>query len=876
MKGILLTSLTRDTRKEATSVEKKLAETCQAGKGFPSFKVVRENNLQAGLACLERKEIDAVIITHDVPEKQAEEALKDIQARYPHTPILILYKEHGPEHTRLMSFTEGMDVLFQKELSAPLLAQTLANAIRLAETKKELIQARHNAQKHRATFQAVRQASLQLTSTLALQPVLEAVLENALAFISADDAHIFLYDGKNLEFRAALFDGKTQKKPYAAIRKNDLTYTVAESGRRIVVSDAKTHPLFKNQDWNGAIMGLPLKIGNKVQGVMNIAFERQYKFSEDEIHTLQLLGDQAAIAIHNAQLYEKAQQEIAERKQVEKALKETRNRYRKLFQSMTSAFAVHKVVLDENNKPCDYRFLEVNEAFENLTNLKAKDLVGKTVLEVLPEIGEYWINRFGWVAITGKPIYFEDYSPELDKHYAVTAYRPQKGKFATLFTDITARKVAGKALKESEERYRKLFNSSTDAIMTLDPPDWKFSSGNSAILEMFKIENEKEFTSLTPWDISPKKQPDGCLSSEKAKEMISLALKKGSFFLEWTHQRQNGEEFPATVLLTRIDIHEKVFLQATVRDITDRKRIENVLKESEEKYRILFERIPIGLYRTTPSGEILDANPAMVKMLKYPDRKTLLQTKTPALFAHPEDFKKQRTLLKEHGMLQGFRMQVRCYDKTLIWVQDTTQVIRNNKGEVYYQGSFEDITKRKHMEEEIKHMANHDALTNLPNRRLFNERIQLEMAHARRNQQKLGVLLFDLDGFKDVNDTLGHTTGDQLLKILSKRLIKIMRESDTIARMGGDEFLVLLPGIDNSKDAAKTAQRIIKVVREPFSFNGYKIHLTTSIGIAFYPENGKDVDTLVKNADIAMYRAKRQGGDRYHYYQDKESIAHHA
>ena len=723
--------------------EKMLAEAMRLRPDLPIIKISFAKGFKEVLAHLDTGGIDAILLSLNLSENKDKEILTKIHAHAPNKPIIIIAKESAlpsvlPTERDLLGY-----FLTQKELNGPLLAHTLVNAIRLAEINGELQKIRHESIRNLAEFQAVNQASLHLTSTLELQPILDEILKNALSLVSADDAHIFLYDGECLEFGAALFDSEQQKEPFANPRRDGLTYTVAQQGEQIIINDVMEHSLFKDWQWGGAILGLPLKIGEEVQGVMNIAFKQPHTFSENELRVLQLLGDQAAIAIHNAWLYEQAQQEISERKQIEKSL------------------------------------------------------------------------------------------------------------------------------RESEERYRKLFASSKDAIMTLEPPNWKFSSGNPAILEMFKVKDEREFSSLSPWDISPDKQPDGRPSAEKIKEMIQLALEEGSNFFEWTHKRLDREEFPATVLLTRVDLHKKSFLQATVRDITDRKGVENALRESEEKYRILFERIPIGLYRTTPNGEILDVNPAMVKMLKYPDRASLLRAKAHDLFVHLEDRLQESTLLEQDNSLQDFRMQMRCLDGTVIWVQDNSQIIRDHKGQIlYYQGSLKDITERKSMEEAIKHMATHDSLTNLPNRRLFDERIALEMAHGRRNQQKLGVLLLDLDGFKEVNDTLGHNVGDQLLKIISERLLKILRESDTIARMGGDEFLVILPDINQKIDATKTVQRILEIIREPFEFNSHNINISTSIGITIFPNDGEDVDTLVKNADIAMYRAKGQGGNRYCYYEE--------
>ena len=177
------------------------------------------------------------------------------------------------------------------------------------------------------------------------------------------------------------------------------------------------------------------------------------------------------------------------------------------------------------------------------------------------------------------------------------------------------------------------------------------------------------------------------------------------------------------------------------------------------------------------------------------------------------------------------------------------------------------ITERERAEETIKHMAYHDPLTGLPNRRLFNDRLNLALAHAHRNQKKLAVMLLDLDQFKEVNDTLGHSVGDQLLQVVSERLTDLLRKDDTVARMGGDEFMLLLPEIAGGEGAAKVAQKVLEALREPFVLDSHELRITTSIGMVFYPDDGEDADTLVKNADIAMYRAKDQGRDNCQRWQ---------
>lgn len=167
---------------------------------------------------------------------------------------------------------------------------------------------------------------------------------------------------------------------------------------------------------------------------------------------------------------------------------------------------------------------------------------------------------------------------------------------------------------------------------------------------------------------------------------------------------------------------------------------------------------------------------------------------------------------------------------------------------------------------EIEHLAYHDALTGLPNRPLFMDRLIVALSQAHRGSQKLAVLFLDLDRFKNINDSLGHTAGDSLLKAVSDRIRRCVREGDTVARFGGDEFTMLIPRIENIEDAAKIASKIIETIKIPFLLGGQELFISTSIGVSLYPGDGLDPETLVRNADTAMYRAKEQGRDNYQLY----------
>jgi len=194
-------------------------------------------------------------------------------------------------------------------------------------------------------------------------------------------------------------------------------------------------------------------------------------------------------------------------------------------------------------------------------------------------------------------------------------------------------------------------------------------------------------------------------------------------------------------------------------------------------------------------------------------------------------------------------------------------------GNLFLVGAIRDITERKRLEDalkqknaELSHQAYHDALTDLPNRKMFHECLHQSLERASSNQELVALLFLDLDGFKSINDTLGHNVGDLLLKAVASRLKQCLRGSDTISRLGGDEFTVILPAIPGHEEAAKVAEKICDAIMQPFIFEEHTVSVTTSIGISLYPIDGQESDILVKNADAAMYRAKEGGKNQYQFF----------
>lgn len=441
--------------------------------------------------------------------------------------------------------------------------------------------------------------------------------------------------------------------------------------------------------------------------------------------------------------------------------------------------------------------------------------------------------------------------------------RFEEGRFAgslAVFTDISEHRRAEQALLESEEKYRSLVEDSVDGIAIVEGATIRFV--NPALLRMLGCDSEDEMVGCTFTDfVSPEYRE---LMMERG-----LARERGAGvpeFYEFRALRKDNTEFDAELSVAAITWQGRVARQGIVRDITERKRAEEALRESEERYRTLFEDSRDAVYITTRDGKFVDANQSCLALFGY-TREEMTRVRAGELYVDPADADRFQQEIEQTGAVRDYEVKLRKKDGTEMDCLFTAAVRRAVDGTVIgYQGIIRDVTEQKRAEQTIKEMAYHDALTGLPNRTLFNDRLGVALAHARRSQHKLAVMLMDLDLFKEINDRLGHTVGDELLQAVGERLAGVLRESDTVCRMGGDEFLLLLPGLARTEHAGHVAERILEAIRKPFVLAGQELHITTSLGIAIYPEDGEDDETLVKNADVAMYYAKEKGRDNYQRY----------
>ncbi len=306
------------------------------------------------------------------------------------------------------------------------------------------------------------------------------------------------------------------------------------------------------------------------------------------------------------------------------------------------------------------------------------------------------------------------------------------------------------------------------------------------------------------------------------------------------------------------------------REIAQRIKTEQALRTAEEKYRNIFERAVEGIFRSTVGGEFEAINPAFARILGYESSEEALQkVHTSNVYKHPGDRTDFLEKLMKEKSLNDYELRLRRRDGSLIWVSESCRLFEEG-GEFYIEGVVEDITHRKLCELDLQAKATLDALTGIPNRYLFFDRLGKSIANAGRYGEKLALLFIDLNDFKQVNDQYGHHAGDMLLSMVAERLKSRLRSSDTFARLGGDEFCVLLERTVDHDSIAKIADEFIDCLSAPFEFDGISCAVGASIGISVYPENGSKSDDLVKKADEAMYRVKEQKDCRYCFYCGEE------
>lgn len=356
--------------------------------------------------------------------------------------------------------------------------------------------------------------------------------------------------------------------------------------------------------------------------------------------------------------------------------------------------------------------------------------------------------------------------------------------------------------------------------------------------------------------------------------ILAAARSHGKYRIEYRIQRADGEVrwvYERGRVVTAED-GEQV-LEAFVEDISDQVMSRGSLALAEARYRSIFENSGDGIFQTTADGHYLDANPALALIYGYDSPAALmaeLRDIGSQLYVDPVQRHKFRRMMAEHGFVQDFESEIRRRDGEVIWITENAHSVYNPDGTfLYYEGTVRDITERKHHQEQLEFHANHDQLTGLPNRNLLFDRLLQAIHHAHRNSYYSVVAFIDLDNFKFINDSMGHRAGDILLIEIAKRLQSCLRETDTVARYGGDEFVLILDDYYQVGPVIRVLERILEEIGRPVTVLGQELYVTCSIGISQYPTDGEDPQSLLQHADAAMYLAKEQGKNNFQFYTNR-------
>lgn len=557
-----------------------------------------------------------------------------------------------------------------------------------------------------------------------------------------------------------------------------------------------------------------------------------------------------------------------------------------------------------------------------------------------------------------------------------------------LATMLHEKEEVANALLAEETRFQSMFDDSPDPTWIID--DHQFTLCNNAAVTCLGYASKAALSNTHPSKLSPEYQPDGEASFSKAERMMHLAEERGLHRFEWMHTRQDGQNFPAEVTLSRMTMKGRQVIYCVWRDITLRKEMEKREVENQQLLSTIIEHAAALVYVHNNKHELILCNQQFEKavgherasiigknrahflpaeiahehnqndLLVLHERKTssfeesnveadglhtYLTIKSPLIsdkdvpwavvgistditarkrsenegklaatvFRHTADgiiitdasglilsvnqaftditgYIAAEVIGCNPRMLKSGRHDHAFYEN--MWQQvlndgvwqgeiwnsrkngeifpewQTITSVKNESGEtINYVSVFSDITEIKRSQERLERMAHFDALTELPNRMLFKDRVAQALNHAQRSHTKLAIILFDLDGFKNVNDSLGHPIGDRLLQLVAQRLHHCMRAEDTVSRLGGDEFAVLIADLNSSDDVIQVAQKILDASHQPYLVEDHTVMITSSVGIAIFPDDAMNDNDLIRNADAAMYEAKAKGKNTYCFYQ---------
>ncbi len=568
--------------------------------------------------------------------------------------------------------------------------------------------------------------------------------------------------------------------------------------------------------------------------------------------------------------------DITERKRAEEALQESEHKYKSLidnFQDIILTFNLEgKITFASRNIKEKLGYDSAETINMNILDFIQEEDHQRVMESLQKGMKGEKIKGFQTQIITksGERLSFESSFSRVYKDEVVVGAQ-------AIVKDITERKRAEEALRQGEEKYRTILESIEDGYYEVDLAGnlTFFNDSMCRILgyppeEMMGMNNQQ----YTDKDYA-----------KRLYEMFAEVYRTGesSKGADWQIIRKDGTKRIGEIFtsLQKDSSGNPIGFRGIARDITERKRAEAELQKSEEQFRRIFNEGPFGMGLESPDHTIIAANKVLCELLGYTEQELAGQNIVD--ITYEEDKEKSKELLGQlfANSSPVLRLEKRYVKKdgNILWANTTISAVHGQEGNVLYGlAIIEDLTESRKAAEKIHLLAYYDSLTGLPNRTFHKELMIRAIEHAERRKEIFALIYIGLDNFQRINDSLGYSTGDLLLKAVADRLTNSLRKSDLVARsdkgetvsvvsrVGGDEFIVLAHDLNQAQDAAKTSRRLLEEMSAPYDISGREVFLTVSIGIALYPDDGTDVDDLLKNAEKAMRHTKSEGKNNFHFY----------
>jgi len=587
---------------------------------------------------------------------------------------------------------------------------------------------------------------------------------------------------------------------------------------------------------------------------------------------------------------------MTEQKEVAKRLKESGEKYQRLFENMMDGFVLHRLITDKNGHPVDYIIEEINKAAENILSWNKKDIEGKKATEVYNGDTPF-MERYAKVAQTGKAKHFIDYYPRFKKWYEITSFCPEKGYFGNIFRDITQRKQNEKT-QQVLYHISKIANSSISLDQFYQAIHQQLGTLIDTTNFFIALVDYKRDEIFFPYYIDEKSDvssasklakystylntPTSCVIKtgqpllfdfQKLNQMIAQGKLKPKGFVSdksiWlgvplkienkTIGAMVVQSYTNPNLYSKKDIQLLEFISSQIAIAIKRKQDEEALRKSQQEFSSLFKSSPEALVYLDENGNIVNINPRFTKLFGYTLEEIKGRNINDGMIHSPDKIEEGKNLDK--SILSKGRFNRETIRKKKNGTLFAVSISASNiiiDGEVKgIIGTYIDITERNKMEEELQKLAHYDALTGSCSRGYGLALLEQQIKIANRNKTPILLLYLDVDNFKHINDTFGHKEGDEVLKEAVQFFKSTLREVDIICRIGGDEFLLIFP--DSSlDDVPLIKERINKRLKELNENLNKPYTIDFSIGISVYdPADSLSIDELIRVADENMYKEKK-------------------